>query len=79
MTPKEKSERLDEIRNQIKDLVYEARDLLRHEGITWDRANSYWYAHILMALDKEHDYLGSSMVTMEDTIYELDYDEEEEE
>lgn len=66
--------RLNQIKTEIRDLLDEAGRLVRHEAespITWERAKGYWYAQIAMALDTEHDYLGNSMVTMQDTINEL--------
>ena len=64
--------RLDEIKNEIKELMNEARSILQHgDERTWARAKGYWYAHIVSALDKEHDYMGNSMVTMQDTIDEM--------
>lgn len=76
-------QRLIEIKDEIKTLLEEAKQIIRYKSsnsITWERARSYWYAHIMMALDKEHDYLGGSMFTMEDTINELEeVDEDDEE
>jgi hypothetical protein len=66
-------ERLVEIHEEMLDLLHEARTLLEREGgIEWERANSYWLAHIEMALTKENRYLGSSMYTMEDTLQYLE-------
>ena len=42
-----------------------------------DVAKSYWLAHIVTALDKDHGYLGGSMGTMQDTIDALREGEEE--
>lgn len=65
------AERLSEIKEEIKELMHEVKSLLgRNDGV-WARAKAYWYAHIITALDKEHDYMGSSMTTMQDTINEL--------
>lgn len=66
------SERLYEIKDEIKELMKEAKSILQHtDERTWARAKSYWYAHIVSALDKEHDYMGGSTVTMQDTIDEI--------
>ena len=69
-------ERLIEIKEQMLELLDEAKDLLP-EGMTKERARSYWYAHIKTALLKEHEYLGGSLVTMDDTIIELESESEE--
>lgn len=68
----EVSEELTEIKNQIKNLLDEARVLIKNTDYNaWERARKYWYAHIITALDDDHNYLGSSSVTMQDTINEL--------
>jgi len=64
-------ERLNEIKEEIKGLVSEVQDMISDEGTIFQRAKSYWIAHILTSLDKDHMYMGGSMVTMEDTINEL--------
>lgn len=71
-------ERLTEIKEQMLELLEEAKDLLP-EGMTKERAKCYWYAHIKTAILKEHEFLGGSMVTVDDTISELGEDSEEEE
>lgn len=64
--------RLEQIRDEIKELVYEAKQLMRDEGgIAYERAKSYWVPHILGALDKENEYCGGSMINMQDSIDEL--------
>lgn len=71
--------RFEEIKDQIKELLEEAISLV--PSAESDRAESYWYAHISMALDEDHDYLGGSMCSMQDTINEWhdgDDDEEDE-
>jgi hypothetical protein len=57
----------------MKELLDEAHDILRtsEDHFTLRRAESYWFAHIKVALDKEHAYLGGSMCSMQDTIDEL--------
>jgi hypothetical protein len=73
---REDIDRLEEIRDEIKELLDEATGILRRGGgITYERARSYWLAHIRTALDKDHDYLGGSMVTMQNTIDELGEDD----
>jgi len=70
---------LHDIKEEIKDLMENAQNLLRGTYAE-DGANSYWVPHILMALDKEHDWLGGSMLTLQDSIDELlEADDEEDE
>jgi len=76
---REIAEQLNDLKEEIKDLVYNAQNMLRGTDAS-DAANAYWIPHILMALDDEHDYLGGSMTSMQDTIEELlEGDDEDEE
>lgn len=69
---------LEEAKEEIEAALEKAyRALHTVGGITFERARSYWYAHVRMALDKNHDYLGGSMITMQDTIDELEADADE--
>jgi hypothetical protein len=79
MSKTEAAERIMEITEEIRELVQEAMDLIREEGsdLTRDRAQSYWYPHILTSLGGDHGYLGSSMCSMEDTARELEESGEE--
>lgn len=70
------ADRLEEIKDEIKNLITEALHLMKPDERIHDRARAYWYAHIVMALDKDHMYLGGSMVTMQDTIDEIREDED---
>lgn len=74
--------RFEEIKDQIKELLDEAIDLVPEGGVK-ERARAYWYPHIIMALDSDHEYMGGSICTMEDTANEFDeeedYDEEDDE
>ena len=81
MTRFEAGERILEISEEIRDLLQEAMDLVRSEGTDFDRerARSYWYGHIQIALGGDHGYMGSSMCSMTDTAEELMADEEPEE
>lgn len=77
-------ERLAEIKDQMKELLSEATQMIRGEGITYERAKAYWIGHISCALDDDHMYVGGSSTTFADTIAELEAefegsDEEEEE
>lgn len=67
--------RLEELRDNILDAISEAIRIIP-EGITKERAKCYWYAHIKTAATKTHEFLGGSLVTMDDTIAELEEDEE---
>lgn len=60
-------ERLDDIKEEIKELISEAQALLP-KGIIRKRAEAYWIGHILGALDQDSDY---SMTTMADSIEEI--------
>lgn len=62
--------------NETKDRLYEIeKELEKEDEHEYERAKAYWIAHIRMALDNDHGYLGGSMVTAEDTLSSL-YDEE---
>ena len=78
MDKTEITERLTEIKEQMLELLDEAKDIIP-EGMAKERAKCYWYAHIKTALLKEHEYLGGSLVTMDDTINEISEEESEEE
>jgi hypothetical protein len=76
--------RLVNIQNEMLELLDEASRLVRNNGgQEWERAKAYWVAQISMALSNNHNYVGGSMCTMEDTIENLapveeeDSDEEE--
>jgi hypothetical protein len=65
-------ERLREIQGEIDGLVNEADRLIREYGseMAYSRATSYWCGHILGALTGR-----GSMVTMENTIAEMEEEE----
>lgn len=72
--------RLQEIKDEIKNLMEESRSILQDApSHVWERAKGYWYAHILTALDDDSEFLGGSMCYMQDTIDSLDVDNEDEE
>ena len=65
-------ERLSEIKDEMKELLGEADQLIRGAGgIAYERARAYWLGHIAIALDDDHEYAGGSMCTMQDTIDDL--------
>ena len=70
----ENRERFDEIRCNIRDLLEEALDLVPE--LNKARASSYWYAQISTSLDADHDFLGGSMCSMQDTLDEWEEEEE---
>jgi hypothetical protein len=76
---KEKLERLEEIKNEMKDLLAEAEEMVRRCGDSsvWQRAKSYWVGHIATALDDESNYVGSSGWTLQQTIDEIPVEGEE--
>lgn len=68
--------RIGEIIEEIKELVDEAYKTIP-PGRERERAKGYWRAHILMALDNDHDYLGKETCTMKDSADSLDLPDEE--
>jgi len=71
------AEQLRYIQEEILEQVRLAKALLRNAPtLTRQRAESYWLPQLTMALSKEHDYLGGCMVDMEDTINELEADDQ---
>ncbi len=68
--------RLEEIKNKILELLDESRQIIKDYPFPYERAKAYWLAHIECALSKDCAYVGSSMVTMEDTINEIIIDKE---
>jgi hypothetical protein len=68
---RESIDRMKEIQNEIEELLNEALDIYTANGGFREQARSYWYAHILGALRNETEFLGGSMVTLEDAIIEI--------
>jgi len=75
----EAAEILLDAKEAIKEALAQARTALRavDDDLPFQQADAYWLAHIRTALDREHGYLGSSMVTMQDTIDALQGGEED--
>jgi hypothetical protein len=77
-------DRLQAIKDEVKDLMAEAWSLVRG---TREEASSkaYWYGHIVSAIDDDHMYVGGCSPSFDDTIVALkealeeDEDEEEDE
>jgi hypothetical protein len=65
---------LQDAKQTIEDALKDARTALRDldDAFTYEQAQAYWLAHIQTALDRDHGYLGGSMVTMQDTIDALE-------
>ena len=75
----EAAEILLDAKEAIEEALEQARTALRalDDDFPYEQADTYWLAHIRTALDKEHGYLGGSMVTMQDTIDALESDDAE--
>lgn len=75
------SERLTQIQIEMNKLLDESIKLVRRSGdrLEYERALAYWHPQIQMALNNEHNYVGSSGHTLEQTIASLSTDEEDEE
>jgi len=75
---REKAQDLENVLEQMTYLMSEARSIV--EGTSeQSRAEAYWIAHIEMALDDQHGYLGGSMCTISETINCLREEELEDE
>ena len=75
----EAAEILLDAKEAIEEALEQARTALRavDDDFPFQQADAYWLAHIRTALDREHGYLGGSMVTMQDTINALQGREED--
>ena len=75
----EAAEILLDAKEAIEEALEQARTALRavDDDFPFQQADAYWLAHIRTALDREHGYLSSSMVTMQDTIDALQGREED--
>ena len=62
----EDQQRFEEIIQQIGELTEEASNLLPESVLA--RAKSYWYAHIITALNDDSEFMGRSMCNMQDTL-----------
>ena len=72
-----KTQRLDEIKDELLELLDEAEDIVRDldtapDKMTYNRAYAYWIPQLTMALTNEHEWLGSCSVCLEETIEDLD-------
>jgi hypothetical protein len=57
---------MEELKEDIKQLVEQLYNMVSPQEQA--AAKSYWYPHIMMALDSDHQWLGGSMTTVQDTI-----------
>jgi hypothetical protein len=65
-------EELEDIKDGFLELIERAEAALRDAPESARaRAQCYWLAHLRTALDREHSYLGGSLVTMDETIEEI--------
>ena len=64
------ADEMSEIKEQIKQLVYEAYEMIPREGTEAARARSYWFASILTSLDSESEFMSHDY-SMQDTIDEI--------
>ena len=65
---------LAEIQAEILDLIDRAKGALKKGGFTGAlmRAESYWMAHVIGAVSNDHGYLGGSLISLQDTIDEIE-------
>ncbi len=77
----EAGERILEISEEMQELLREAMGLLSEHGtdLDYQRARSYWYAHIMIALGGDHGYMARSAASMIGTAEDLMEGEESEE
>lgn len=72
----ENLDRLKEIQEEMLELRREAEKLLHKDGGShYMRAKAYWLAQLKTSLTNEHEYLGGSMCSMQDTIEEIEGEE----
>ena len=64
---------LEEKYSDLLDLMGDIKELVEGIPVSFirERARSYWLAHIEMALNDDHNWVGGSMATIEGTIDEL--------
>lgn len=70
--------RFEEIMQEMYELNEEALQIVSESGTaSRERAYRYWYAHIQGAIGQDSDFLGGSMISMSDTLEELNGPDEE--
>ena len=70
-------QRFEEIINNIDELIEEAINIIPENMV--GKAKSYWYAHMMCAINDNHEFLGGSMHHMQDCLDEWMEQEDEEE
>ena len=71
----EDQQRFEEIISEIGDLMEEAINIIPENLV--ERAKSYWYAHILCAINDDHEFLSRSTHHMQDCLDEWIEQEDE--
>jgi len=73
-------DRLAKIQSEMNALLDESLRLVRRSGnnVEHERAKAYWHPQIQMALNNEHNYVGSSGWTLEQAIDSLSTEDEDE-
>ena len=71
--------RLREIRDELRELVEEANDIIEKSPnkTIIGRWNSYGLPSLMMAIDEETEWIGGSMGCLEEIIKDLEEDEKE--
>lgn len=73
-----KIERLKVIKNEMKNLLDEALDLVSDiDKREFRKATFYWYGHINTAIASDPEFVGNVFYTLEDTINSLETNEDE--
>ena len=67
ITEESDKERLEEIRDELKELANEAFGLVSGTPVE-GRAKGYWYASILTAIDDDNEFMGGSSHSLQDSI-----------
>ena len=76
MADEESVERMEEIRDEMMGLLEEARELVQGTEAE-DQFESYTAPHIIMALTKDHEFVGSNY-NFDDAIEDMQEVEQEE-
>ena len=68
----ENAELLQDLKEKLEDALFDVEEIINAcPDHIKARAKAYWLSHIKIALTNDHDFMGSSMCSMEDTINEL--------
>ena len=64
--------RFEDIMVEMEDLALEALKIARTApGMTGERAQRYWFGHIVSAIGSNQEYAGGSATTMQNTLEEI--------